>query len=281
MSLPAALLTAVERHPCFSGSYRSDSEILACVDPGRPLEPVVSAGCADCLLFHPGALATLLPLGMSAFALANALSAHVRGLRGYAWALGGYHTVGSGFWLSAAYYGRGLFLVDASRNRSARTDVEVLAEAFRLGVVQPEDPRMVDPALYTSELAYVNMATPISPVQCKQDLLTSPQRSATPRQGFHRVSIVEFQPLVAALAPAPVQASAPAPAHAQTGPAHAQTAPAHAQTAPAGLQASSRPSTQRPQAPPRPLQRGDVCPTCGAEVKDRPLFTGSFVGCLC
>jgi hypothetical protein len=257
MTLPAALLAAVERHACFSGCYRGDSEIQACLDPAQPLEPIVSVACSDCLTFHPGALASLLPLGTTAFALAAALGAHVRALRGYLWAVGGYHTAGGGLWLSAAYYGGGLFLVDASRNRSGRTDVEVLAEAFRAGVVQPEDPRMVDPALYTSELAYVSMASPIANVRSKQDLLASPQRSAAPRQGFHRVSIVEFQPLVTALAP-----STQATLRSQ-----AQAAPGR----PAGARAG----------PPRPLRVGDICPKCGAEVKERPLFTGSFVGCLC
>jgi hypothetical protein len=245
MSLPAALLAAVERHPCFTGCYRSDSEVQACVDAAQPLAPVVSVACSDCLTFHPGALASLLPLGMTSYALANALSAHVRALRGYRWATGGYHTAGGGFWLSAAYYGDGLFLVDAARNRSSRTDAEMLAEAFRHSVLQPEDPRMVDPGLYTSELAYISMATPILPVQSKQDLLASPQRSATPKQGFHRVSIVEFQPLVAA-------AAAAAPAQ----------APEEAQA-------------------PRELQLGEACPKCGAVVMERPLFSGTFVGCLC
>ena len=246
MSLPAALLAAVERHPCFTGCYRSDSEVQTCIDPAQPLAPVVSVACSDCLTFHPGAVATLLPLGMTSYALANALSIHVRALRGYRWATGGYHTAGGGFWLGVAYYGNGLFLVDASRNRSSSTDVEMLAEAFKHSVVQPEDPAMVDPALYTSELAYVSMATPITGVKSKQDLLASPQRSATPKQGFHRVSIVEFQPLATAAA-----LRVPAPVAAQSALA------------------------------PRPLRLGETCPKCGSVVKERPLFSGSFVGCLC
>lgn len=256
MALPPALLSAVERHACFSGCYRSDSEVQACVDAALPLEPVVSIACADCLTFHPGALASLLPLGMTSHGLANALSAHVRALRGYRWAIGGYHTQGGGFWLSAAYYGDGLFLVDAARNRSGRPDAEVLADAFRLGLLQPEDPRMVDPALYTSELAYVNLGTPIANVRTKQDLLASPQRSPSPRQGFQRASIVEFQPMTAALA---------------------QAAPAPAPAAPASIAAQPDP----PPAPAPPLRAGDTCPRCGEEVRERPLFTGTFVGCRC
>jgi hypothetical protein len=104
---------------------------------------------------------------------------------------------------------------------------------------------MVDPGLYTSELAYISMATPITPVRSKQDLLASSQRSATPKQGFHRVSIVEFQPLVAAAAGALALA----------------------------------PSEEAPA--PRKLQPGETCSTCGAVVRERPLFSGTFVGCLC
>ncbi|WP_437960815.1 hypothetical protein WME76_14985 [Sorangium sp. So ce119] len=247
MALPAALLAAVERHSCFTGCYRSESEVQVCIDPAQALVPTVPVCCSDCLNFHPAALVSLLPLGMTSYALANALTTHVRSLRGYKWATGGYHTAGTGFWLNAAYYGNGLFLVDAARNRNARTDVDMLIEAFQHGIVQPEDPRMLDPALYTSELAYINMSRPILPVRTKQDLLASPQRSATPRQGFSRVSIVEFQPLAA------TAASAGAPA--------------------------AKPAKQAP--PPRELKLGDTCPTCGAAVMERPLFSGTFVGCLC
>ncbi len=272
MTLPPALLAAVERHPCFTGCYRSDSEVQACVDAAQPLEPVVSVACSDCLTFHPGALAGLLPVGMTSYALAGALSAHVRALRGYVWATGGYHTAGGGFWLSAAYYGNGLFLVDAARNRTARTDVEILADAFRLHVVQPEDPRMVDPALYTSELAYVSMATPITGVRTKQDLLASPQRSPTPKQTFQRVSIVEFLPLAAAAASAPALASAPQAS--SPGP-QASCAPQPSSAPPAALPAAAS------APPPRPLELGDTCPRCGAVVKERPLFSKTFIGCLC
>lgn len=251
MALPAALLAAVERHSCFTGCYRSESEVQVCIDPTQAPVPAVPVCCSDCLNFHPAALVSLLPLGMTSYALANALTAHVRALRGYRWATGGYHTAGTGFWLNAAYYGNGLFLVDAARNRNARTDVEMLIEAFQHGVVQPEDPRMLDPTFYTSELSYINMSKPIAPVRSKQDLLSSPQRSATPRQGYSRVSIVEFQPLAAAA----VAASAPL----------AQCAPPARKPAPAPVK----------------LKLGDTCPACGAVVMERPLFSGTFIGCLC
>jgi hypothetical protein len=45
---------------------------------------------------------------------------------------------------------------------------------------------------------------------------------------------------------------------------------------------SSSPTTLRaPLAPAAPAAKGDLCPLCGAEVKERPLFVGTYVGCLC
>jgi hypothetical protein len=255
MTLPASLLTAVERHPCFSGHYRSDSEIQACIDPGQPTARLYTVSCGDCLVFRPGVLTSHLPPGMSTYALADTLSAHVRSMRGYRWSVAGYFTAGGGFWLSAAYYGNGLFLVDASRNRNGRAEVDMLVEAFRHGVLQPEDPRMLDPQLYTAEPAYLNMAGAVSPVGNKHDLVHSSQYSGGPRPGYGRASILEFQPL----------------AHASQGP-------------------SATPPPSAPPLPPPPalvppairrLVTGDLCPKCGHEVKERPLFTGTYVGCLC
>src|SRR5260370_48093 len=34
-------------------------------------------------------------------------------------------------------------------------------------------------------------------------------------------------------------------------------------------------------AAPKVLKLGDVCPVCGAVVRERPLLNGSFVGCMC
>jgi hypothetical protein len=33
--------------------------------------------------------------------------------------------------------------------------------------------------------------------------------------------------------------------------------------------------------PGRSLQVGDICPVCGAEVRERGLLQGTFIGCLC
>jgi len=258
MTLPASLLTAVERHSCFSGHYRSDSEIQACVDPGQPTARLFTVSCGDCLVFRPGVLASHLPSGMSTYALADTLSAHVRGLRGYRWSIAGYFTAGGGFWLSAAYYGNGLFLVDASRNRNGRAEVDMLVEAFRHGVLQPEDPRMLDPLLYTAEPAFLNMAGPVASVGNKHDLVRSTQYSGGPRPGYGRATILEFQPLAQVAVVAQPGPSATPPPSSPLPPPPALVPPAV-----------------------RRLASGDVCSKCGAEVKERPLFTGTYVGCLC
>ena len=244
MTLPASLLSVVEQHPCFSGYYRYDAEIQACIDPAAPAARLYTFSCGDCLMFRPGVLVSLLSAGISAYSLADALCAHMRGLRGYRVSVSGYFTAGGGFWLSAAYYGDGLFLIDGSRNRNGRADLDVLIEAFRHGVLQPEDPRMLDPSLYTVEPAFVNMAAPVAKVKTKQDLIASPQYSAKSKQGFSRATIVEFLPLVAVAAAPAQQPPLPEPA-------------------------------------PRKLEMGEVCPKCGALVEERALFTGTFVGCLC
>ena len=67
-----------------------------------------------------------------------------------------------------------------------------------------------------------------------------------PATGFQRVTLAEFQPLARAAAAAP-----PAPAKGAK---------------PAAVKA---------------LKPGDVCPVCGAEVRERALLQGTYVGCLC
>jgi hypothetical protein len=195
------------------------------------------------LTFRVGTLANLLPTGMSAYTLADALTAHMRALRGYRWAISGYHAAGGGFWLSAACYTDSLYLVDGSRNRNNQSSVDLLIEAFTHKVMSPNDPRMLDPLLYSTETVYIDFAAPITTVRSKQDILAAPQCSVTPKQGFRRIALVEFLPLAAAN-PAVVQTSTPPPL-------------------------------------PRELKIGDTCSVCGAVVMERPLFSGTFVGCLC
>jgi hypothetical protein len=107
-------------------------------------------------------------------------------------------------------------------------------------------------------------------VRTKQDILKLSQCSLAPRQGYRRVSIVEFLPLTTAI-PAPAGA---APAH------PIPPAPVAAKPAPAGAQAAASP-LHRSAAPARAPRLGEVCPRCGAEVKARQLFSGTFGGCLC
>lgn len=310
MSLPASLLAAVANHRCFTGRYKSEPATAICIDPTQPPSPTFQASCSDCTLFRVGALASALP-GSSSQRLADELSAHVSGLRGYVWSTSGYSGTG-GFWLSAAYYGNGLFLVDGSRNNNQSTDVDVLISAFRHGMVIPEHPRMLMPSLYTSEVVYLDMSQPITPVRNKSDLLSSPRCRATRTPGFHRASILEFVPLTRAAA---LQQSARSPSirpparpsaighsssashsnavghsssaghtssatHSSSAGHSSSAAPSNA----AGRSSASRSSTAgaTAAAPAAPsILDSDVCPFCGAEIKERPLFSGTFFGCLC
>jgi hypothetical protein len=264
VALPASLLAAAEAHACFTGCFSHETPVALCVDAARPPVTSFHAACQDCLMFHLGALASLLPPGMTQYGLAQELCAHMRSVRGYRWAISGYHATGQGFWLSAAYYGDGLFLVDGSRNHGGARDVDLLVQAFRSKLVQPDDQGMLDPALYASEIVHLSCSPPLGAVKTKQDVLRSPQCSLSPRQGLRRVCIVEFLPLTTAATPGKVVA-APAPAARPVAPPPAVRPPP--------------PPAPRP--PGRALRVGEVCPLCGAEVKERPLFSGTFVGCLC
>jgi hypothetical protein len=189
----------------------------------------------------------------------------VRGLRGYVWSTSGYSASG-GFWLSAAYYGNGLFLVDASRNGKQCTDLDMLIHAFKHGVVTPDDPGMLTSALYTSELVYLDMSRTILPVVDKQSLLSSPACRTTRQHGYHRASILEFIPMA--------RSAAQPNAVTWPGPAVRPSAPPTVR--------SSVPAAPRPApAPPGACTTGPWCPHCGAEVKERPLFFSTYVGCLC
>jgi hypothetical protein len=265
VALPASLLAAVEAHPCFTGCYSHEIPVALCVDPARAPVTSFHAACQDCLMFHVGALASLLPPGTTQYTLAQELAAHMRAVRGYRWAFSGYHATGPGFWLSAAYYGDGLFLVDGSRNHGGAKDVDLLVQGFRARLAQPDDPGMLDPALYAADVVHLSCAPPLGAVRTKHDILRLSQCSLAPRQGYRRVCIVEFLPLTSKLA-----ASVPAP-------------PA-AIPAPPPLVAVHPPPVRPPAAPAPPARvprAGDVCPACGAEVKERPLFSGTFMGCMC
>jgi hypothetical protein len=217
------------------------------------------------MVFRVGALASTLG-GATSQQLADELSAHVAATRGYVWSASEYSPTG-GFWLSAAYYGNGLFLVDGSRNNNQSSDVDVLIRAFRHGMVSPEHPRMLMPSLYTAEVVYLDMSQPIAPVRSKRDLLNSPRCRTQRTPGFHRASILEFVPLTRTAA---LRNAGGGKSPAVRRAAHASAA-LHSNATAAHANSACAPSAAETEA----------CLFCGAEFKERPLFTGSFFGCLC
>ena len=257
MTIPASLLNAVDTHACFSGCYDADSDALICTHATQPPERMLQVQCEDCLGFHVGSLARLLPPHMNADQLANELSEHVRKLRGYAWSIGGYHYSYNRLWLSAAYYPCGLFVIDASHNARNRKDLDVLIEGFRCGLINPQDPRMTDPALYITRQVYLDMSAPLVPVNSMHDLLQSPLCSTSFRGHGRRVTLAEFQPLAVRTSRqrSPVRTTPPPPA-------------------------TTSPFTITPPAR-TTLNIGERCPVCGAQVKERPSLTDTFIGCLC
>lgn len=263
MTLPAAFVNEIETHPCLSGCYGSQQPTYVCLDPTKPLEQAICVSCQDCLMHHIGALSSTLPAGMDGYALAREASAHVGALRGYKWAVSGYHTAGGGFWLTAISYGNGILLVDGSRHsKTKQTDLDLLIDAFAHKVCKPDDPRMTDPALYAVETVYLKMDKPILPVTCKNDILSSPQCKRMPTSGYRRATLCEFLPLQQQ-AQAPV-AQVPAAAQSNTSPVATAVA-----------------TNAEPKQPRKPLQLGDICPVCHDEVRERVLFTSTYIGCKC
>jgi hypothetical protein len=305
MTLPASLLRAAEQHVCFSGCYGPEDMVMVSTAPGSVPQRVVQVSCKDCLSFHLGALASLLPAQMTSDQLARELSQHVRLLRGYAWSVGGYHYACNKIWLSAAFYPCGVFLLDGSRNHDGRSDLELLLEAFRGGLVKPQDARMLDPGQYATQEVYLDMSVPITPVRNRHDLLRSQQCSPTFRVASRRVTIAEFLPMqVGVPAPAVTAGGQPAftagapPAGAGATGISATGTPAAGQpvvalgqpanqanqlTPPTGIP-SSRPAAAgaAPGTPGKSTARlGERCTVCGAIVAERPSLTETFVGCLC
>lgn len=256
MTLPASLLRAAEQHVCFSGCYGPEDMVMVCTDPGVAPHRAVQVSCKDCLSFHIGGLAKLLPPQMTSDQLAREVSQHVRQLRGFAWSVGGYHYACNKIWLSAAYYPCGLFLLDGSRNHDGRSDLDLLLEAFRGGLVKPQDPRMLDAGQYATQEVYLDMSIPITPVRNRHDILRSKQCSPTFRVSSRRVTIAEFLPMTTQLA-SPGVSVQPTPA---TGVAVTQLAPSQAS---------------------RVMRVGERCPSCGATVEERPSLTETYIGCLC
>ena len=270
MTLPAPFVNEIETHLCLSGCYESEQPTYVCLDPNKPLEKVICVSCHDCLMHHVGALASTLPSGMDGYALAREASAHVKALRGYTWSVSGYHTAGGGFWLTAMSYGNGILLVDGSRHsKTKQTDLDLLIHAFTHKVCVPEDARMTDPALYSVETVYLRMDKPILPVTCKNDILASPQCSRMQASGYRRATLCEFLPLQQhaqiPVIQVPIAPRINAPPLSVNGSAVAAAA-------------STPPETKKPS---KPLQLGDICPVCHDVVRERVLFTSTYIGCKC
>jgi len=268
MSLPTPFVNEIETHLCLSGCYESEQPTFVCFDPNKPLEKVICVSCHDCLMHRVGALASTLPAGMDGYALAREASAHVRALRGYKWSVSGYHTAGGGFWLTAMSYGNGILLVDGSRHsKTKQTDLDLLIHAFTHKVCVPDDPRMMDPALYAFETVYLRMDKPILPVTCKNDILSSPQCSRTHASGYRKATLCEFLPL---------QQPAQVPVIQVLSAPHTNTTPLATNVATAVT--STPPETKKTK---KILQMGDICSVCQEEVRERVLFTSTYVGCKC
>jgi hypothetical protein len=251
VSLPASFLSQAESHGCFSGVFHFYARAKVCLSPARPPEETLVVQCADCLTFKIGALQTLLPLGADGHWLAGEVSDHNRRQRGFAWSVSGFHSAGPGFWLAAAYYDYcGVFLLNGANSRLLGTDLDLLLLAFQTGVALASHPQMSDAGQYVTHEAYFDFSKPIGTVTNAQDLLASPQCRLRPARGYQRVTIAEFLPVALMAALSQIGATSPDPTDTEATPREA-------------------------------LEIGDICPICKSEVRERPLFTGSYIGCLC
>jgi hypothetical protein len=244
MPLPASLVQSVEQHPCFPGVFSADANVQVCLQASGTPQVCRVVSCSECYQKF-GVLETLLPSGTDAYLLARQLTQHVRQLRGYTLAIGGYHAKGPGFWVSTVYFAScGVFLIDGARSRALGPDLDLLLLAFRHGVLTPFDPRLLDPKQFRTRQVHVRCATPPGAVQNLQALLAWSGCQTQAAAGFQPVTLAEFLPVATAVAPAPA-------------------------SAPAGKANAAR------------LKPGDVCPVCKAVICARPLLNGTYVGCLC
>lgn len=250
MPLPPSLLQHVEQHVCFSGCYSSESDASVCLDPAKALQPLVVVSCHDCFA-KIGVPLALLPAGTTTYSLADELSRHMRARRGFSLSFSGYHARGPGFWLTAGYYGScGLFLLNGERSKALGNDLDLLILALKHKVAAAPDPRMIDPKLFATQTIYVRFAGPAGPFACKQDFLASPHCRMQAAIGYQRVTMAEFLPFSQ-----PAQVNGPAVAAVSTSTAVTKTG-------------------KQPKI-------GEVCPTCGEMVRQRPLLQGTYVGCKC
>jgi hypothetical protein len=282
MPLPISLLQAAEQHRCFTGTYRDEQTVLSCLDPTLPLEPLVQVSCTMCFQRF-GALASLLPRATTAAMLAADLTTHIRTQRGYAQSLGGFHGAGAGFWLSAAYFDGGFFLLDGSQGAQPPLPVlDLLADAIRQRLLRAADPRMIDPQHYALQQVYIDVRQLPPVLQTPAQLRASAGFSLTPAAGFQRVTLAEFLPLTAALSPAApastsaLQAATPTPPQASPSGSTLVTSPVAATSV--TTSATSAPGAGAPRAA---LRLGEHCPVCGDVVRQRELFSSVYIGCRC
>ncbi len=192
MALPPALLQFVEQHGCFSGCYGSSSNLHAITAANSAPQTMVSVTCLDCLV-HIGVLASLLPNGIHSYQLADEVSRHVRGRRGYSVSLSGYHSQGPGFWFGAVYWAScNVFLLDGERSRKLGTDLDLLMLSFQHGVLKPPAPAMLNPTAFVAQPLFLDLQQPLRPVAAKADLLTAPGVSLQPTPGWKKVTMAEF-----------------------------------------------------------------------------------------
>lgn len=232
---------------------------MVVLDPHRPPERVLQVQCEDCLSFYVGVLDKHVQPRMFSGQLAMELSDHMRNLRGYEWSVSGYHAGSASLWLTAAYYSCGIFLISGERDSKRATNLDCLIHGFKHNVVKPADPRMLQVQSYRTHDVYLDMSKPIVPVNSVQDILSSPQCSASygvgRRAGASRsVTVAEFLPFASVSAGKPRPAGTPA------------------------RQAAGR---ARPRGTRPVLRLGDRCPTCGEVVKERASLTETFIGCMC
>ena len=197
MALPPSLLQHVEQHGCFTGCYGLSSDIRGFFNPLQPPVPMVAVKCLDC--DGPlGVPTALLASGTNSAMLADQLTQHLRGRRGYTLSTAGYHTQGPGFYFGAVYWATcGLFLLNGERSRSLGQDLDLLMLSFRHGVLKPPDPGMLTPSRFSVQTIYVDPTQPLPSVGIKQGLLNFPGCRTQAVGGWQRLTLAEFTPIAA------------------------------------------------------------------------------------
>jgi hypothetical protein len=259
MPVPAPILQLVEAHSCFSGCYSPDNDLMCLIDPASSPELATYIQCQDCLTFRVGSIKALLAPGMDRYKLAREVTEHLRSVRNYALSFAGYHLQGGGFWLSAAYWDSGVFLLKADRaSQSQQQDrVDLLIKAFTTGVSAPPLPGMCDRKNYASRKVFLNGAA-LPPVASAQALFASSAISHKPAPGYIEVTLAEYLPVSRATG---------------VGVLSGATSPAGAARSRAARSSRGAPAAQRP--------LGSRCPVCGEIVKERALLTSVYIGCRC